>query len=149
MGTPERKQKKRLGEILRSSGLINDNQLKKALDLQKDEGGLIGEVLMKLGFVSEIDIIQALTAQYGFPYMPVENYELDRGIGEVVPEMIARQHGLVPLDIIGDILTVVMSNPLNDRAVEDLEKLTGKNVQIFIGTTAGITGALNKLYVKK
>jgi len=145
---PQKEKRKKLGEILKSSGLISELQLQKALEFQKGEGGLIGEVLIKLGFVKEIDIVQALTAQYGFPYMPVENYELDHEIVKIVPENMARQYGLVPIGVMGDILTVAMSNPLNEKAIEDLEDLTKKKVQVFITTVSGISGALNKLYKK-
>ena len=140
--------RKKLGEILKFSGLITEPQLQEALESQKGEGGLIGEILIKLGFVGEIDIVQALTTQYGFPYIPVENYELKQDMTKIIPEDIARQYGVVPIDLMGDILTIAMSNPLNDKAIEDVEALTKKKVQIFIGTVTGISGALNKLYKK-
>lgn len=149
MGPEKEEKRKKLGEILKSSGLISDTQLEKALEFQKGEGGLLGEVLIKLGFVGEIDIVQALTAQYGFPYIPVENYELNAEMTKMIPENMARQYGMVPIDVMGDILTIAMSNPLNDKAVEDVETLTKKKVQIFIGTVTGITGAINKLYKKR
>ncbi len=149
MDLAPKKQRRKLGEILRASGIITDQQLQKALEFQKGEGGLIGEILIKLGFVGEIEIVQALTAQYGFPYMPVENYELNRDMVNIIPENMARQYGIVPIDVMGDILTVAMSNPLNDKAIEDVELLTRKKVQVFIGTVTGISGALNKLYKKR
>jgi type IV pilus assembly protein PilB len=141
--------RKKLGEILKSSGLISEHQLQEALESQKGEGGMIGEVLVKLGFVGEIDIVQALTTQYGFPYMPVENYELNHEMTKTIPENVAQQYALVPIDVMGDILTVAMSNPLNDRAIEELEKLTQKKVQVFISTVSGIAGAIKKLYKKQ
>lgn len=149
MVLPENEKRKKLGEILKSSGLISEQQLQKALEFQKGEGGLIGEILIKLGFVGEIDIVQALTTQYGFPYIPVENYELNQEMTKIIPENMARQYGVVPIDVMGDILTIAMSNPLNDKAIEDVEILTKKKVQVFIGTVTGISGALNKLYKKR
>jgi len=140
---------KKLGEILKASGLISEPQLQEALEAQKGEGGMIGEVLVRLGFVGEIDIVQALTAQYGFPYMPVENYELNHEMTKTIPENMARQYGVVPIDVMGDILTIAMSNPLNDKAIEELEKLTQKKVQVFITTVSGIAGAIKKLYKKQ
>jgi type IV pilus assembly protein PilB len=145
----EKEKRKRLGEILQSAGLITGQQLQKALEFQKGEGGLIGEILIKLGFVGEIDIVQALTTQYGFPYIPIENYELNQEMVKVIPENMARQYGIVPIDVMGDILTIAMSNPLNEKAIEDVETLSKKKVQIFIGTVTGVNGALNKLYKKR
>jgi len=146
---PENEKRKKLGEILKSSGLISEQQLQKALEFQKGEGALIGEILIKLGFVGEIDIVQALTTQYGFPYIPVENYELNQEMTKVIPENMARQYGVVPIDVMGDILTIAMSNPLNVQAIEDIEMLTQLKVQVFVSTMTDINDAIGKNYEKK
>ena len=146
MNFDHNKEKKKLGEILVSAGVLSEDQLRIALDYQKRETGLIGEILVKLGYVKERDIVQALTAQYGFPYLPLENYELKKQIVKIVPENVARQYGIVPLDIMGDILSVAMSNPSNTKAIEDVEMITKKKVQVFISTITAIKEALNKLY---
>ena len=147
--SPEKRIIEKLGEILIKNGLISQQQLQRALDFQRGEGGLLGEILVKLGYVNERDIVQALTVQYGFPYIPLENYELKKDMASVLPENVARQYGIVPIDLMGNILTVAMSNPLNKRAIEDVEMLTRKKVQVFIGTVSGIYSALNKLYKKE
>ena len=149
MVLPENEKRKKLGEILKSSGLISEQQLQKALEFQKGEGALIGEILIKLGFVGEIDIVQALTTQYGFPYIPVENYELNQEMTKVIPENMARQYGVVPIDVMGDILTIAMSNPLNVQAIEDIEMLTQLKVQVFVSTMTDINDAIGKNYEKK
>lgn len=149
MSLAEKRTGKKLGEILLKSGLITEQQLQRALDFQRGEGGLLGEILVKLGYVNERDIVQALTVQYGFPYIPLENYDLKKEIANVLPENVARQYGVVPIDVMGDILTIAMSNPLNDKAIEDVEMITKKKVQVFIGTVTGVYGALNRLYKKQ
>jgi len=137
---------KKLGEILLQSGVLSKEQLKMALDLQRREGGLLGEILIKLGYVNERDIVQALTVQCGFPYLPLEHYELNKEMKSLLPENVARQYCIVPLDVIGNILTIAMSNPLNEKAVEDIEMITKKKVQIFIGTVTAVHEALDDLY---
>lgn len=137
---------KKLGEILLQSDILSKEQLKMALDLQRREGGLLGEILIKLGYVNERDIVQALTVQCGFPYLPLEHYELNKEIKNLLPENVARQYCIVPLDVIGNILTIAMSNPLNEKAVEDIEMITKKKVQIFIGTVTAVHEALDNLY---
>ena len=52
---------KKLGEILLSNGVITEEQLQRGLDFQRREGGLLGEILVKLGYVNERDIVEALT----------------------------------------------------------------------------------------
>ena len=142
----EKRIKEKLGEILVRNKVISETDLKRALDFQRREGGLLGEILVKLGYVKEMDIVQALTVQYGFPYLPLENYELRKEIGKIVSENVARQYSIVPLDVIGDILTVAMSNPLNEKAIEDVEMMTKKKVQVFISSVTSIHDALDKLY---
>jgi len=142
----EKRTWKKLGEILLRNGILSEEQLKMSLDLQKREGGLLGEILIKLGYVNEHDIVQALTVQCGFPYLPLENYELKKEMKEVLPENVARQYCIVPLDIIGNILTIAMSNPLNEKAVEDIEMITKKKIQIFISTVTAVHDMLDKMY---
>jgi type IV pilus assembly protein PilB len=137
---------KQLGELLVERGIIKPQQLEKALAAQKERGGLIGEVIVELGFAKEEDIAQALTAQYGFPYLPLANYEINAQLTEIVPLRVARQYMLVPIDKIGNNLTIAMSNPLNIQAVEDVEMLSGCGVQTFVATSSDIKRAIAKYY---
>lgn len=143
---PEKKIVEKLGEILVQGGIISEQQLQRALDFQRREGGLLGEILVKLGYVNEREIVQALTAQYGFPYLPLADYDFNKEVAKVLPENVARQYSIVPVDVIGDLLTVAMSNPLNDKAIEDVEMITKKKVQVFISTVTAIHEAINRLY---
>lgn len=140
---------KQLGELLIEGRLINQQQLDKALTVQKEKGGLIGEVLVELGFVKEEDIAQALTTQYGFPYLPLANYEINSEVVNMIPSRVARQYLLIAIDKVGNNLTLAMSNPLNNHAVEDVELLLGCNIQIFVSTLSDIKGAIEKYYKEK
>jgi len=140
---------KQLGELLIERGIINQRQLDKALAVQKERGGLIGEILVELGFTKEEDIAQALTAQYGFPYLPLGNYEINAEIANIIPVRVARQYLLVPIDKIGNNLTLAMSNPLNVQAIEDVELLSGCNIQTFVSTATDIKKAIEKYYKGK
>jgi len=140
---------KQLGELLIERGVISQQQLDKALNVQKEKGGLIGEVLVELGFAKEEDIPQALTAQYGFPYLPLANYEINPEIVNIIPSRVARQYLLIPVDKIGNNLTLAMSNPLNVHAIEDVELLSGCSIQIFVSTLSDVKGAIEKYYKDK
>ena len=78
---------KQLGELLVEGGIINKQELDKALLVQKERGGLIGEILVELGFAKEENIAQALTAQYGFPYLPLESYEISADMIKLIPKI--------------------------------------------------------------
>jgi len=140
---------KQLGELLMERGLISKQQLDEALALQKDKGGLIGEILVELGFAKEEDIAKTLTAQYGFPYLPLSNYEVDSQIINIIPGRVARQYLLIPIDKIGENLTIAMSNPLNTHAIEDVELLSNCNVLVFVSTSSDIKKAITKYYKDK
>ncbi len=140
---------KQLGELLIERGIINQHQLEKALAAQKEKGGLIGEILVELKFAQEEDIAQALTAQYGFPYLPLNNYDIDSEIINIIPGRVARQYLLIPVDKIGNNLTIAISNPLNIHAIEDVELLSNCNVQTFVSTSSDIKKAIEKYYKDK
>ncbi len=137
---------KPLGELLIERGIINHEQLNAALELQKIKGRLIGEIFVELNFATEKDIAQALTCQYGFPYLPLSSYEIDLEVIKSVPENICQQFCLIPIDKIGKSLTLAMANPLNIQAVEDVELITGCTVQAFVSTTTDVKQALDKYY---
>ncbi|MBU1887705.1 MAG: hypothetical protein KKB46_00720 [Candidatus Omnitrophica bacterium] len=137
---------KKLGELLIERGVITRKQLDYALEVQKEKEGLIGQVLVDLGYASEEAIAQAITAQYGFPYLPLENYEIDSSVVKIVPKNVASQFCLIPVDKIGNNLTVAMSNPLNALAIEDIELISSLCVQIFVSTASDIKNAIEKYY---
>ena len=137
---------KHLGELLVERGILTRQQVQDAVDHQKTDGGLFGEVLVKLGHATEENIAQALTTQYGFPYLPLANYEIDVEVIKTVPENVCRQFCLIPIDKIGKSLTLAMSNPLNVQAAEDVELITGCTVQAFVATATDIKNSINKYY---
>lgn len=138
---------KHLGELLVERGVISREQLNISLDYQKkNPGNLVGEILVELKFATEKDIAQALTCQYGFPYLPLSSYEIDTEVVRSVPENVCRQFCLVPIDKIGKSLTVAMANPLNLQALEDVELITGCSVQVFVSTTSDIKQSIDKYY---
>ncbi len=140
---------KHLGELLVERGVINREQLGMAITYQQQKGGLLGEVLVELKFATEEDIAQALTCQYGFPYLPLSNYEIDNEVIRTVPEDVCRQFCLIPIDKIGKSLTLAMANPLNVQAIEDVELITGCTVQTFVSTASDIRNSIAKYYKSK
>ncbi|MBI2885273.1 MAG: hypothetical protein HYY15_03765 [Candidatus Omnitrophica bacterium] len=137
---------KRIGDILLERGIVNRQELEQALAQQKERGGLLGQVLVEMGAVTEEEVALALTAQYGFPYLPLESYEIDDAIARLVPEQVARQYVLIPIDQIGNALSVAMADPSNLQAVEDIELLTSCIVQTFVSTPSDIRKAIGRCY---
>lgn len=139
---------KTIGQLLLEKGVIKQAQLDEGLKIQKERGGLLGQILAGLGYVTEEQIAQAITVQYGFPYLPLANYEMDEAALKMVTENIARQYCLIPIDKIGNTVTIAMADPLNTQAIEDIELVTGCSIQIFVSTATDIKQAIDKFYKK-
>ncbi|MBN1405188.1 MAG: hypothetical protein JW946_01560 [Candidatus Omnitrophica bacterium] len=137
---------KQLGELLVERRIIKESELQKALQIQKEKGGLLGNILVLLGFATEEQIAQALTTQYGFPYLPLKNYEIDPVVVKLIPRNVSEQYCLIAIDKIGNSLTVAMSNPLNLHAIEDIELITNCKVQTFVSTQTDIKETIKRYY---
>lgn len=138
---------KQLGEMLIENKIITSQQLQKALGVQKEKkGGLIGEILVELGYCKEEDIATALAAQYGFPYLPLANYSIEPDVAKLVPKNVAIQYCLMPIDKMGNCVIIAAANPLNTQALEDVEFITGSDIKVFISTSSDIRTTIKKYY---
>ena len=135
-----------IGEILIQRNRITKEQLDQALELKKKENGFIGEILVKLGYVDERDIVVALIIQCDLPYIAVNKYKIDPEILQLIHKTIAQNERVIALDRIGDVLSVVMTNPLNEEQRARLEALTKCRIAIFISTKSEIEEAITRLY---
>lgn len=141
--------KEQLGQVLIQRGIINQEQLKQALQVQKEQGGLIGEILTNLGFTKEEDIAQALAIQHDFPYLPLANYDIDPEVIKLVPQELVKKYCILPIDKMGDILTVVMANPLDGSAIEEIEAVSKCKTEVFVSTHTEIKKAIDDFYTPK
>src|SRR3989338_5651506 len=137
---------KKIGEILLEHGALSEEHLSEALREQKSHGGLLGEILIRLGYVKEEDIVVALATQFNFPYLPIDNFEINPHAVKAVPAETACQFVCIPIDRIQTILTVVMSDPSNTQAIQALEQASGCRIQAFVGTVTEIKKAIKKYY---
>ena len=101
----------RLGEILVKESLITADQLKQALEYQKKNGGRLGTCLMKLGFISDDEITDVLSRQYGVPSINLKYYEVDPSVIKLIPQDTAVRYQIVPLSRVGSTLTIAMTDP--------------------------------------
>jgi type IV pilus assembly protein PilB len=137
---------KPLGEILVERGVISRAKLEEVLAFQKEKGLLFGEALVQMKLCTEDDVVQALTCQYGFPYLPLANYEIAPEVVATVPFELCKRYSLVPIDKIGRSLTLAMANPLDVQALDEVEKVTSCSVQAFVSTATEINSAINRYY---
>lgn len=138
-----------IGEILVKRNIITPRQLAEALKLQKEEKDFVGEILVRLGYLQEIDIVVALMVQCSLPYIAVNKYTIAPEVLKLIPEELARSMRLVPLDKAGGVLSVVMINPLTLAMKEQLEKITKCRIATFIATKTEIDEAILRSYGKE
>ncbi len=135
-----------LGEILLQRKYITTEQLTHALEVQKKENGFVGEILVKLGYLEERDIVVALVIQCGLPYIAINKYNVDAAVVSLIPEDFARRERMIGLDRVGDVFSVVMTNPLTKERKVALENMTHCKVATFISTKTEIDQAIERHY---
>ena len=138
--------KQLLGEILVKRKIISEEQLNHALKVQQQQGGFIGEVLVQLGFLEERDIVVALIVQCNFPYIAVDKYEIEQNISQLIPKDVSYKYSVIALDRVGDVLSVVMSDPLNLAVKAELQRITNYRIAPFIATKKEIEKALERCF---
>ena len=136
----------KLGALLIKENLITEEQLEKALAEQEAHGGRLGTNLIKLGHVSEKDLIAALSKQHNVPGVDLNTVEIDKDVLSLVPTTIATKYELIPVSRVGKKLTVAMINPDDIFALEDIKFSTGFEVQAVIASEIAIRAALEKYY---
>jgi len=136
----------RLGELLTKASLINQDQLKEALKVQKEAGGKLGETLIKLGYVSEEDITECLSQQFGVPSINLAHFEIDASVIKLIPADVARKYNILPVNKTGATITIAMADPTNVFAMDDIKFMTGYNVEPVIASELGIKAAIDNYY---
>jgi type IV pilus assembly protein PilB len=136
----------RLGELLVRENLISLQQLQKAQESQKTEGGKLGYHLTKLGFIEESELTQFLSKQYGVPAINLSDFDIDAEVIGLIPQDVAEKHQLIPVNRAGASLIVAMSDPSNIFAIDDIKFLTGYNIEVVVAAEAAIQTAVEKYY---
>src|SRR5438046_1200858 len=136
----------RLGELLTKASLITQDQLKEALKLQKETGGKLGETLIKLGFVAEEDITECLSQQFGVPSINLAHFDIDSSVIKLIPSDVARKYNILPVNKTGATITIAMADPTNVYAMDDIQVITGYNVEPVVASELGIKSAIDNYY---
>ena len=136
----------KIGEFLQQEGKISQEQLNHALEVQKKEPGKLGSVLIRLGFVTEEDIAQALSKQFGYPSINLSKFDVGERVLELIKPEIARKHVVMPVHRIGSILTLAMADPSNLFVQEEIRFSTNLRIQAVIAPESSILEAIDRYY---
>lgn len=136
----------KIGDILKSKGLVTDKQLDIAFIQHKVTGDLIGDVLVKLGFVSAKERGQILAEQSGIGFIDLEEYAIsDEALG-LVPKDVALKNEFVPLDIEDGRVSIGITEPGNIMAIDTVTRVTKKQVKTYIVDRDTYYDAIEKAY---
>ncbi|MBO7424250.1 MAG: GspE/PulE family protein [Clostridia bacterium] len=140
---------KRLGDILIDSGFISATDLSEALAVQKETGKRLGEVIIEMGLMSEFDILRAVSSQYNYPIIDLNNIEVDKNATALVTEKYCRDNTIVPIGFDEEKLVVAIDDPLNVLVQDDLQFITGREVVLMLATRSAIENCIGVHYGKE
>ena len=126
--------------------LLVENDIKKAVDVQKQKGGKLSDVLVGMGVVSRTDLMSAFSEELGIPSIDLSRYKISPDIIKLIPKKIAKTYRVMPVSKIGDFLTVAITDPLNVFAIDDIATLTGYKISVVIAGDKEMTDAINEYY---
>ena len=136
----------RIGQILINSGDITEEQLDEVLLKQKTSKKRVADILIEDGIVTEQQVCKALEKQLFIPYMDLDTITIPDELGGIIPEDLAQQHQVVPIEQEGRFLTVAIADPLNYQGLKDISIATKMKIKPVIGEATKITNKLREMY---
>jgi type IV pilus assembly protein PilB len=140
---------KPLGQVLKEMELVSEGQIQESLQIQRKQGGVIGEILVGLGYVAREEILLALAAQMGMEVVDLDEIEIDPVVINKVPANLAKSYNVIPIKFENSILTVAMANPQDVNVLDDLRHSLHCDVRGAVASEEGITKALEKYYAHR
>lgn len=142
----------RLGDMLVAAGLVSEEQVQDALELQRESGQRLGETLVQLGHVTEPQMTQVLSNQLSIPWVNLYHVDFSRELLDLVPAETAKKFSLVPVYVRhvrrqGNTLYVAMDNPMNLDALQAVADACGLPVKPMVAAPTDITNAIRVYYL--
>ncbi len=136
-----------IGQVLLHERLITEEQLSEALAVQKQTGEKIGDILIKKGYVSEVNFTRALAKRLKTEYIELGHVKLNPSVVHLIKEDFARSYCLIAIEKRGKTLVVAMSDPMNFYVIEDLHFMTGMDIKPVIAMPSAIYRAIDEYYM--
>src|SRR5262250_2282768 len=138
----------RLGDLLVKEKIITADQLDKALRAQRESGpnSRLGSTLVHQGFVSDEEVTNFLSRQYGVPAINLQYFEIDASVVKLIPEETAKRYQILPLSRVGASLTIAMVDPTNVFAMDDIKFMTGFNIEPVVASESAIMDRIEQAY---
>lgn len=144
-----RRERMRLGDLLIKQNVLTEEELKKALELQKGSGKKIGEVLVDNGFITEEMIVRALQMQLGLKVVQLAGVTIPKEVRGLVSVDLLKKYTCIPFELDpynANILHLAMADPMDMTAIDDISIVTNLQVEPYIATTRDIRTAIDRWY---
>jgi general secretion pathway protein E len=139
--------KEKIGELLLRETSLTQEQLNEALDLQRDTGTMLGEILVKKNYIHPHDIVKVICHQLNVPYSnDLKVDEIDANILKDIPINYAKAHEALPILETDTAITVATSDPFNFNAINDLHGIYNKEIKILVVPPLRLQDAINRVY---
>jgi general secretion pathway protein E len=132
--------------MLMAEKLITRERLEFALDLQQKTGEQLSDVLLARNLVRAEDLAAVLSVQLNLPYIDLQRHKVQPEALKLIPEAVARRHTLIPLDVVGDSLMVVMANPQDIQTIQDIQAQVKMKIEVALGLSNDIRRAIDLNY---
>jgi general secretion pathway protein E len=136
----------RLGEILIERKLITEEDLERALELQKERGDKIGKTLVDMGFIAMRDVLAALSEQLGVPLVAIDAPPMVSPETETLSPRFLRQFRCLPLSRVDHTITLAMADPLDVETIAAVRHCTGLKISTVLAPEQEIIDAIDKYY---
>ena len=136
--------RKRLGEILAAKGLMTQEQISEVLAKPEARQLRIGELLLAEGLITEENLAQSLAEQRGLRFADLSEFRISPKFFETIPVELMQRYQFVPLEDSGEILGVAMTDPNNLPAIDELEMILNRQVEISVCTFSAIQAVLKR-----
>src|SRR5215475_13204213 len=136
----------RLGDLLVKEKIITPEQLQQATKVQKETNCRLGSALVKLNLLSDEDVTNFLSRQYGVPAINLSYFEIDASVVKLIPFETAKRYQILPLSRVGASLTIAMVDPTNVFAMDDIKFMTGFNIEPVVASESSIVEGIDKAY---
>jgi type IV pilus assembly protein PilB len=136
----------RLGDLLVKEKVITREQLEQATKVQKETNCRLGSALVKLGYLTDEDVTNFLSRQYGVPAINLTYFEIDPAVVKLIPFETAKRYQILPLSRVGASLTIAMVDPTNVFAMDDIKFMTGFNIEPVVASESSIQEGIEKAY---
>ncbi len=141
---------KRLGAYLMAAGLVDEETLAKALEVQKKQNHpktKIGKLLIEMGMTDDLNIAKTLASQLNIDFVHLKDIKISKDVLRIIPASIATSSMIIPISKKGKKLIVAMANPLEQYVIDDLRFITQLDVDIAVAPESEVRNAIDRFYV--